>query len=66
MGGWGWRREEGLESLGATIELHGSHPDLFAIAFLCESMVDLPFMYIADIEDGARRMIRALPDLAQR
>ena len=59
-------RKERREALEIMIELHETQPDLFTIAFLCQTWVAMSYSYIAEIRDGARRMIRMLPDVVKK
>lgn len=60
------RREERRDALGIMIELREYRPDLFTIAFLCQSWEAMAYAYISAIEDDTRRMIRTLPDAVQK
>ena len=55
------RRKERRDALGTMIELRESQPDPFTIAFLRQSWGDMSFMYISEIKDIARRVIRTPP-----
>ena len=56
----------GLGALDVTERLHGSHPDLVTAQTLVRTLDAMNFRYVAEVKEGARRLVRMLPGSVEK